>query len=187
MSTLLEPAVSSARTYALKVHADQRYGTRPYAFHLDAVASVLMEYGHSDVRVLQAAYLHDTVEDCEGIDAEALRAEGYEAGVVSAVLFCSDEEGPNRKARKRLTYARWRQTIEAWRAAPGSMAWVPDAMRVKLADRLANVRQCVSDANKGLHEMYRKERETFRGALHAEGVADTMWAEYERILEPLGD
>ena len=44
----------------LEVHGDQRYGSRPYHAHLDALAELVKEHGE-EAQVL--AYLHDVVED----------------------------------------------------------------------------------------------------------------------------
>ncbi len=171
-----------ARAFAVEAHGAQTYGGAPYVMHLDAVAAILVEFGFGGGEIAQIAYLHDTVEDCEGVDAAALAAEGFSEAVIQAVLFCTDAEGPNRKSRKSLTYARWRASIDAWVADPDAEAWVPDAVRVKLADRLANVRQCVVGGNQGLFDMYAAERASFREALAAEGIAEAMWAAYDGLL-----
>ena len=53
-----------------------------------------------------------------------------------------------------------------------------DAVRLKLADRIANVE------NGGkLVDMYRREYEDFRRALYTPGQADPMWAHLDELLK----
>lgn len=54
------------------------------------------------------------------------------------------------------------------------------ALRVKLADRIANIRRSTDSS---LFQMYRKERETFYLAYYSAGVSDEMWVEYDRLLK----
>jgi hypothetical protein len=58
---------------------------------------------------------------------------------------------------------------------------------VKLADRLANIRECVKN-NPRLLDMYLKEQDTFKAALimtpsQTSPVLERMWAEYDQLLE----
>ncbi len=55
-------------------------------------------------------------------------------------------------------------------------------MRLKLADRIANVRACRAGGNTQKLRMYRKEHLAFRAALFVEDWADPMWAELDRLL-----
>lgn len=170
-----------AREIAVQAHGDAEYGTGvPYSDHLDEVVAVLKEYGHEGDHAL-AGYLHDVVEDTPK-SAEDLLAAGVPDEVVAIVLFVTDETGHNRKERKAKTYRRVRSQLDEHRLAPkGCAAWVHKALRVKLADRLANVRACLRSKS-GLLGMYRKERRAFREAYYLPGVCGPMWVEYDRLL-----
>ena len=52
--------LDKARAFALTAHGSQMYGDRPYAFHLEAVVSLLSGYG-TDAQIV--GYLHDVIED----------------------------------------------------------------------------------------------------------------------------
>ena len=174
----------TARDYAMLMHGGQKYGgDKPYVYHLDAVDAVLVEFGYNHKAYSDAAYLHDVLEDCCPTGDDLLRAKDfilthYGTAVLGSVIFCTDSKlGANRKERKENTYNSWALIIGNGNANP----WVTMAMRVKLADRLANVRQCKAENSK-LLGMYRKEAYDFRCALYTTGISDAMWAEYDRLL-----
>lgn len=162
-----------ARAFAIRAHADQRYGEHPYSVHLDRVASLARAHGFADDESIAAAYLHDVLEDSEVTGAE-LEAE-FGSRVMKAVAFCSDEPGPNRKTRKSATYARMKTQVEA------KHGWIALAIRTKVADRLANASACAAN-NPSMLEMYRSEHPTFRASLFVAGVCDSMWEELTRVL-----
>ena len=180
------PLVAAARAFAIGAHGDQRYGkgeqAPPYVAHLDEVAGVLRELAAAPGGIeLAAAYLHDVVEDTDTTAATIETAFAHFGADVAARLaaiaiarFCTDEPGPNRKQRKAATYARMRRDVAA---AP---AWIGDAVRVKLADRIANLRASHRD-NPSLLEMYRRESASFREALYVAGLCEPMWAEHDRL------
>ena len=171
--------VYEARDVAMAAHGGQRYGSHPYVVHLDDVHHVLAEFHVDDEATHIAAYLHDTLEDTK---LTSDKIEQLFGDIVSeTVAFCTDEDGPSRRIRKRDTYARIRAFID--------LTPQPRIIRgvlVKVADRLANIRACYRESNPELLEMYRKEKDTFRAALqlavpHAQ--LDPMWAEYDHLLE----
>ena len=55
----------TAKAFAIKAHGEQRYGDLLYAAHLAAVEEVLLRFGFRDEALLNAAWLHDVVEDTE--------------------------------------------------------------------------------------------------------------------------
>lgn len=164
--------ITSARQYATLHHVirkGQLYGVLPYTHHLAAVEGVLREFGEAREELLVAAWLHDIVEDTDVKLRDVEENFGQEvARLVGAV---TSEDGPNRKTRNALTYPKIR---EAGR----------DAVRLKLADRIANVRNGGSSVG-----MYAKEHRDFRHALYdPDDVADRcinrqMWREIDRLLE----
>lgn len=142
----------------------QMYGPLPYTHHLAAVEAVLRRFGFGDDLVmLQAGWLHDSVEDTKTKAKEIIEAFGEE--VANLVVAVTNEPGENRKARGLATY-------------PKIRAAGPRAVALKLADRIANVE------NGGkLVKMYQKEYEDFRRALFTAGENEEMWAHLDGLLK----
>lgn len=80
----------------------------------------------------------------------------------------TDEPGENRKARKMMTY-------------PKIRSGGPNAVRLKLADRIANLEHSLQ-GDSGLAAMYRKEHEDFRRALRTEGENEEMWLHLDKLV-----
>ena len=118
-----------ALAFAAHKHRDQRRkdaGASPYINHPIALADVLVnEAGVTDVGVLCAALLHDTVEDTDTTHDELVGAFGERiAGIVAEV---TDDQTLPKAERKRLQVAH----------APGLSR---QAKLVKLADKICNLR-----------------------------------------------
>ena len=71
----LKPAI-----FALSAHGSQKYGEYPYVVHLGFVNHYINKYKHllstkkeMDIAVT-SGWLHDTIEDCEGIDYEKIKS-----------------------------------------------------------------------------------------------------------------
>lgn len=152
----------------------QMYGALPYTHHLQAVADVLKKftpantiYGSrtlrmDDTTMLVAAWLHDIVEDTDVKlrDVE----ETFGEDVAKLVGAVTAEDGANRKVRNALTYPKTR--------AAG--VW---AVRLKLADRIANVENGGASV-----EMYKREYPDFHHALRTELENDDMWLHLDHKL-----
>lgn len=141
METIMH-SVWWAREFAIRAHGDQKYGNRPYSFHIDDVVAVLLSFAGAtaDKHVLKAAYLHDVLEDTS-VSIDELTDE-FGAEVADLVWRVTDEPGRNRKERKVKTYPK----IKGNRGAT----------LIKMADRIANVHQGGS-----LVSMYQKEHDEF--------------------------
>ena len=115
--------------FAAERHKNQRRkdaDASPYINHPIALAHLLATTGGvSDVVVLQAAILHDTIEDTETTEDE-LRAR-FGAGVTNIVLEVTDDKSLPKLRRKEL------QVEHAPHKSPG-------AALVKLADKTCNLR-----------------------------------------------
>lgn len=157
---------SKAREFAVTAHGNQMYGTHPYSFHLDAVASIAKKYGETAEAI---AYLHDVVEDAEVTLKEIENNFGSLVSRCAAIL--TDEPGQSRKERKSKTYAKMAKV-----AGEENLA-----LLVKAADRLANLRASVSDKNYKLIEMYKSEYPTFRSSVYRENLCEDIWQELESI------
>lgn len=118
----------SAVFFAAAVHKDQRRkdaAKTPYVNHCIDVARQLERIGGvTDVEVLQAALLHDTVEDTQTTSFH-LR-ELFGARVAKLVEEVTDDKSLPYAERKRLQIAH----------APSLS---PEAKQIKLADKLCNV------------------------------------------------
>lgn len=125
--------IERAIEVALEAHFDQRRrGGRegPYAVHPIHTAFMLARLGLSDVAV-QAALLHDVVEDCPGWTLARLEDE-FGAGVATVVAQLTEDKRRSWEERKR-------DGIE--RVA----AMSPEARAVKAADKLHNLTSLVLD------------------------------------------
>ena len=118
-----------ALAFAAEKHRHQRrkdVDASPYINHPIALAEILAnEAGVEDEKVLQAAILHDTIEDTETTAQELAACFGDD--VAAIVLEVTDDKSLSKAERKRLQ-------IE--HAATISRR----AKLVKLADKIANLR-----------------------------------------------
>jgi hypothetical protein len=126
--------VGDALAYAAEVHAgQQRKGTSiPYLGHLLTVAALVVEDGGSPDEVA-AGLLHDAAEDRGGRARLADIELRFGAAVAGIVAECSDTLEPAKEP--------WRERKQRYldhlvRATPG-------AVRVSLADKVANLRTIV--------------------------------------------
>ena len=71
------------REYVIKAHGDQKYGSKPYIYHLDGVVERLKLKGHSELIAL--GYLHDVIEDTDISYGELRTKFGHE--VADSVLL----------------------------------------------------------------------------------------------------
>lgn len=163
--------VEKAKELAEISHGGQRYGNRPYFEHLEEVVSILKEFGYNKERTIAAAWLHDIVEDC-GTDLGDL----FPDDVLGIVDFCTDVHAANRKERVRLSLLKKLKLIEI------AEEWVFDAIRVKAADRLANVRNSLKN-NPRLLQMYAREHQEFCRVLYIYGICDGIFRELNSALK----
>lgn len=161
-----------ARDYAFKAHQFKTYGGFPYSKHLEDVSQVLSRFGYTEDTptgyLLQpCAFLHDVKEDLGKTTEELISLFGEK---IAAIVECvSDEEGDNRKDRKSKTYSK--------------TASNPNAIILKLADRIANVENSLSITKKRYFDMYKKEYHDFRQYLYYPGLSDRMWYHLDGLLK----
>ena len=100
-ATSCAPAlILDALGFAAHKHRDQRRkdaGATPYINHPIAVAKLLVECGIDDPVILQAAILHDTIEDTETTREELERQFGDE--VAAVVVEVTDDKRLEKAAR----------------------------------------------------------------------------------------
>lgn len=145
-TTLIEMAEQTARRFAEFTHGNvlnpdgtrgqrRKYSGEPYIVHLDEVVAILKEAGETDVAVIEAAYLHDVLEDTPFGARDILVI--YDEEILGLMLDLTDvytkDAYPllNRKERK---------AAEAERL--GSIG--SRARRIKYADLISNARSIVA-------------------------------------------
>ncbi len=145
------PDPARARDFAIAAHGFQRYGDRPYAFHLDQVAARVEALGPLYVTV---AYLHDVLEDT-GVSRADLERE-FGPRVARCVATISDPDNRSREERKRSINRQLAAVRE------GGPDW--PALVVKVADRSCNLSMCEVDGRDDLLDRYAREHADFRAA-----------------------
>lgn len=130
---MFDPDTERAIRATLTAHAGQRRksddGT-PYVAHPFHVALILARLGFPP-RILQAALLHDVVEDCDGWTIARVERE-FGAAVASVVAELTEDKSRTWDERKRA------QIVDAPRLSR-------DALAVKSADKLHNLRTLAED------------------------------------------
>jgi len=122
LEALLRAALFAAEKHRTQHRKDA--GASPYINHPLAVAAVLAEHGVMDSVTLQAALLHDTVEDTDTTLAELQVAFG--PAVAHVVAEVTDDKTLAKEERRRLQ-------VES---APGLSE---RAKLVKLGDKICNI------------------------------------------------
>ncbi len=168
----LNPTVLAAREFAIKAHGNQqKYGGKPYVYHLDMVADLVKDYGEQAQII---AYLHDVLEDTNTYSHQILEGFGYY--VTTCVELLTDEEGSTRAERKAKTNRKLAM------AGPN----LNIALVVKAADRLANVTATVDDtpeAKAKYLKMYKEEHPEFKKAVYRPNICEDIWIKLNSILE----
>jgi len=119
--------------FAATKHRNQRRkdaDASPYINHPIALARVLVEEGGvTDVDIVSAALLHDTIEDTQ-TTAEEL-AERFGSRIASIVVEVTDDKSLSKQERKQLQIEHAPHLSE-------------EAKLVKLADKISNVRDILT-------------------------------------------
>ena len=157
-----EKIYKEARMVAVKAHSNQDYdGVFPYEKHTDDVVDILKRFGYSG-KFIVGGYLHDVMEDNGLSYSKIKRHFGKE---VAEMVYCvTDELGRDREEKKRKTLPK--------------TASNPDAIILKLADRIANLE------HGGKLDMYRKEHKEFKQMLFANTPSDAlkMWECVDKLI-----
>lgn len=163
--------IEKVKEYAYRMHNDvnQLYGVHRYSYHLDGVANVLKSIIGAECHeeLISAAYLHDILEDTKGTMNEILLLTNER--VLDVVVRLTDKSGNSRKERHLNTYYLIREN--------------EDAVIVKVADRIFNIRECIlNNSNKA--KMYFKENDGFKFALYDPRMkkCESIWTEYDNLI-----
>ncbi len=145
----MTPDTIRAQRFAELRHAGQTYADEaPYSVHLANVVAVLARFGITDAVSVCSAWLHDTIEDT-GTSYNDIKVR-FGPEVAERVFAVTSELGRNRSERNTKTY-------------PKIVQAGLEAIRLKLADRIANVEYGM--ATGGKQDMYAKEFRGFQNAL----------------------
>ena len=159
----MHPYEHQARDFAILHHGDQRYGSEPYEVHLAEVAGILRSIG-ADRGQMQAAWLHDVVEDVKDMTCAIVAVE-FNVDV-SDLVWAVTGIGHNRKTRVASVI-------------PKLLA-CPRAVTLKQADRLGNGRRSQATSPEKF-SMYRKEFGHFHRELRHLGD-ERLWQELEALF-----
>ncbi len=176
-----EGMTDRAVKFATKAHAGQfRKGTRrPYIVHPVEVGNIVSTMTE-DEEIISAAFLHDTIEDCDGVTEEVL-AQEFSKRVAFIVVSESEDKSKSWMERKQAT-------IDHMRTAPR------EVQIVALADKLSNMRDINRDypiLGEELWERFRMKDKNMIGWYY-KGVRDALadsfagvgaYEEYCRLIE----
>jgi (p)ppGpp synthase/HD superfamily hydrolase len=167
-------------SFAIEAHhkTNHFYDGKPYSVHLAMVVGFAQKHldgayihENSYETIINACWLHDTIEDCRMTynDIQAIAGEEV-ADIVYAV---SNEKGKNRKERASKKYYE----------GINNTAF---ATYVKLSDRLANVKYS-SDTNSRMLDVYKKENAEFLKALKLDIGAGAKHHQYKFMVKELNE
>ncbi|UTC28960.1 hypothetical protein MARCHEWKA_04480 [Brevundimonas phage vB_BpoS-Marchewka] len=146
-----EHEVQDARRFALLHHGDQKYGKRPYAYHLDGVAAVLRRWG-ADSTYLKAGYGHDleedTMQDLPLVERRATVRVRLGEEAEAYVWACTGTQATREACLE--------EQIAKITARPG-------AAPVKCADRLFNMASCLEEVQETPTDHLLKLSRTYDG------------------------
>ena len=112
----------AARIAAVLYAGQEDKGSKPYFTHLEAVVEILLRrWPDAPAYVVEAAWLHDAIEDTEAT-AESLRRDGVSEDGIRIIQAVSRDPG--------LTYRNWIKAL-----ADSGNVW---AIRLKLCDNEHN-------------------------------------------------
>ncbi len=124
----MEDKIKKAKEYATKMHKGQyRKGGEEYIVHPTRVANYVKEFKESNEldMLIEAAYLHDTIEDTNATYYDLVHEFG--PGVASIVLELTTDEDMKKELGKKRYLQIKLKNMSSW------------ALVIKLCDRLDNV------------------------------------------------
>lgn len=133
---ILLPQLLKVLNFAAQKHKNQtrKDGKIPYINHPIQVANILAQNGETDISLLSAALLHDTIEDTNTSEEEILENFGQE--VLQIVLDCTDDKSLSKQERKD-------------KQVSSASSKCRPAKALKIADKICNVKDISSSPPKG--------------------------------------
>jgi len=182
-----------AKNLAFRLHNGQIYDHNrqiPYGFHINQVVDLVSKYGFIAEMV---AALHDVIEDTDVTEhhlESLLISAMYDnkeiiipahyikpiaQKVSHAVYLLSDEEGINRKERKRKTNHKLSMVEDEFLIV----------LIVKISDRIANMQYSYDTDNKDKMKMYFKEFESFKKAVYRRNLPIDIVYQLDKVYEDI--
>lgn len=166
----MKEKVEFAKKLAIEFHGDQKYDHHDYVYHLDAVYDIVEDKFTEKEEIL--SYLHDIKEDTDITFDELV--EYFGAGMAYAVYLITDCEGNNRIERKEKT------NDKLYHICDESFYFV---LRVKVADRIANMKYSIMNNKKNMIKMYKCEYAAFKKAVYRKNCCDDLWKMLDQLNE----
>ena len=164
--------VYRARIFAITNHKNQVYGLNErMPVHLHDVVGLVYNWGPI---YIATAWLHDVVEDTE-ISIQDIYNE-FPPTVAEAVEMLTDPDLPSRREKKLAVNKRFSETQSRL------------VLLVKLADRLANLRNCIdnfpspNNQYRKWLETYSKEHVAFKKAVYRDWQPESWWREIDQAF-----
>lgn len=146
----------------------------PYINHPITVAKLLVDVGDvDDVEILQAALLHDTVEDTETTPEEL--EERFGPGVRGLVMEVTDDKTLEKQERKKVQMEK----------APHLS---PRAKVIKIADKIANLTDIINSPPVGWSQERQTQYATWSGKVvdGCRGHNPSLEAMYDETVAKIG-
>lgn len=154
-----------AMVFAEKVHKDCTYERGSFFLnHLCRVVGILVRDGETDPIILAAAWLHDVVEDTD-ITIDEIR-EQFGNDVADLVYRLTNKKLQDPQIKLITTL--------------DNIAGNRSAVKIKLADRIANVRSCLSNGDKRIIK-YLSQYGSFKKFLWRRNEYERMWIELDSL------
>lgn len=158
--------IKEAKLLSFHIHRNQTYDVFPYKKHIIDVINVLESVG-AGANAIIGGYLHDAIED-GNLTYNKIR-KLYGEVVADIVLAVTDPlDVKTRGEKKAIVYRK----IQA----------CPEALEVKLADRIANIRHGVRTRNIHKLTMYLHESEEFHRQLSVIPKFHALWELLDGVL-----
>jgi (p)ppGpp synthase/HD superfamily hydrolase len=145
--------IDKAKKYGCEMHAkvNHLYDGKPYETHLSIVERYCKKYAGlveepQRENFISSAWVHDIIEDCRETYNDVKKELNEE--IAELVYAVTNEKGKTRKERASEKYY-------------SEMKLVPNAVLLKLCDRLANVYYSAQSGSRML-KAYKKEHEEFK-------------------------
>lgn len=140
---ILHDKIEVAKSFAIKKHGDQKYGTYPYEVHLSNVVNVLLRNNilpttEDTIDLWIGAWLHDVLEDTNATKEELIDMFGI--AVFEMVNSLTDGEFGDRKEKKEIMYQK--------------LVLNQNGIIIKLADRIANLEFSIINNNSKKIKLY---------------------------------
>lgn len=164
--------IEKVRKYAIEKHAsvNHKYGDEDYSFHLSYVANIASFFGglideDQKENVLCACWVHDIIEDARETYNDVMK--NTNKTVADLAYALTNEKGKNRAERASDKYYK-------------EMHEVPNAVFIKLCDRIANISYSKIKGS-SMFDKYKKENANFVEKLYRPELKE-MFEFIDRML-----